>query len=88
MLGVFPEPREGQELDVVVDSRWVQGFPPLMPRQVEVRLEQEASRALMEAAARKELYARLDSPEGERIRVRDLWINPHDAQKITLILES
>lgn len=75
-------------MDVVVDSRWVQGFPPLMPRQVEIRLSDEEARELVAAAERQELFARLDVPDGERIHVKGLWINPHDALKITLILDS
>lgn len=73
-------------MDIVVDSRWVQGFPPLMPRQVEVRLSEDEAREVRTAAAQRDLYVRLDAPEGQRVHVESLWINPHDAQRITLIL--
>lgn len=73
-------------MDIVVDSRWVQGFPPLMPRQVEVQLSEAEARDVRAAASRQDLYVRMDMPEGERVQVQSLWINPHDARKITLIL--
>ena len=75
-------------VDVVVDSRWVQGFPPLMPRQVEKKLEPAELAQVREAARAGDLYVRLDSPEGERIQVENLWFNPHDQSRITFILRN
>ncbi len=75
-------------MDVIVDSRWVQGFPPLMPRQVEQKLEPEELAAVRQAALAGDLYVRLDSADGERIQVENLWFNPHDQTRITFILKN
>ncbi len=75
-------------MDVVVDSRWVQGFPPLMPRQVEKKLEPEELALVRQAARAGDLYIRLDTPDGERIQVENLWFNPHDQSRITFILKN
>jgi len=75
-------------MDIVVDSRWVQGFPPLMPRQVEKKLEPGGVARVREAALAGDLYVRLDTPEGERIAVENLWFNPHDQTRITFILRN
>jgi hypothetical protein len=75
-------------MDVVVDSRWVQGFPPLMPRQVEKKLEPDELAAVRQAARTGDLYVRLDSADGERIQVENLWFNPHDPSRITFILKN
>ncbi len=75
-------------MDVIVDSRWVQGFPPLMPRQVEKKLEPEELAEVREAARSGDLYVRLDTPDGERIEVQNLWFNPHDQSRITFILRN
>ncbi len=75
-------------MDIVVDSRWVQGFPPLMPRQVEKKLEPEELAKVRQAALAGDLYVRLDSPDGERIAVENLWFNPHDQNRITFVLKN
>ncbi len=75
-------------MDVIVDSRWVQGFPPLMPRQVEKKLEPEELAAVRQAALAGDLYVRLDSADGARIQVENLWFNPHDQTRITFILKN
>lgn len=75
-------------MDVLVDSRWVQGFPPLMPRQVEKKLEAEELALVRQAAQTGDLYVRLDSPDGERIQVENIWFNPHDQTRITFILRN
>lgn len=74
-------------MEVVVDSKWVQGFPPLMPRQVEVHLTADEAREVRSAAQRGELFVRMDTPEGERVAVQNLWVNPHDPQRMTFILK-
>ncbi|MDA8346608.1 MAG: hypothetical protein M0Z66_14195 [Thermaerobacter sp.] len=73
-------------MELVVDSKWVQGFPPLMPRQVEVKVELAQVAEVRQAAAGGALYVRLDTPDGERLQVKDLWFNPHDQTRITCIL--
>lgn len=75
-------------MDIVVDSRWVQGFPPLMPRQVEKKMEPEELALVRQAARAGELFVRLDTPDGERIQVENLWFNPHDQSRITFILRN
>jgi len=75
-------------VDIVVDSRWVQGFPPLMPRQVEKKMEPEELALVRQAARAGELFVRLDTPDGERIQVENLWFNPHDQSRITFILRN
>jgi hypothetical protein len=75
-------------MDVVVDSRWVQGFPPLMPRQVEQKLAASEIARVREAALSGDLWVRLDTPDGERIQVENLWFNPHDQSRITFILRN
>ena len=73
-------------MELVVDSKWVQGFPPLMPRQVEVKVEPDQVAMVRAAAAGSDLFVRLDAPDGERLQVRSLWFNPHDQTRITCIL--
>lgn len=73
-------------MELVVDSKWVQGFPPLMPRQVEIKVGPDEVAKLRDAASSGDLYVRLDAPDGERVRVQSLWFNPHDHTRITCIL--
>ncbi len=72
--------------ELVVDSKWVQGFPPLMPRQVEVKVEPDEVAEVRSAAAAGDLFVRMDTPDGERVQVANLWFNPHDHTRITCIL--
>lgn len=72
--------------DLVVDSKWVQGFPPLMPRQVEIKVEPHEVAEVRTAASSGALYVRMDTPDGERVQVANLWFNPHDHTRITCIL--
>ena len=73
-------------MELVVDSRWVQGFPPLMPRQVDVQVEAQQVEEVRRAAAASDLFVRIDRPDGERVQVQSLWFNPHDQTRITCIL--
>lgn len=73
-------------MELVVDSRWVQGFPPLMPRQVDVQVEPQQVEDVRRAAGSGDLFVRLDRPDGERLQVKSLWFNPHDHTRITCIL--
>lgn len=72
--------------ELVVQSKWVQGFPPLMPRQVEVKVEPQEVAEVRAAAAAGDLFVRMDTPDGERVQVANLWFNPHDHTRITCIL--
>ena len=73
-------------MELVFESKWVQGFPPLMPRQVEVKVEAAQVAEVRKAASEGALFVRLDSPDGERLPVKNLWFNPHDQTRITCIL--
>jgi len=75
-------------VDVVVDGRWVQGFPPLMPRQVESRIEAGDVEKVLAAARAGELFVRIDREDGERVLVTNLWLDPHDRTRVTFILQS
>lgn len=74
--------------EVIVKRAQIQAaIPFMMPRNVELYpLSQTEIVNIHRAAAEGALFVRVDSPEGEQIRVTRIWPDPHDPQRITLFL--
>ncbi len=73
--------------EVIVKRAQIQEIPLLMPKNVELYpLSPEESLQIRQAAAAGQLLVRVDSPEGEQLRVTRVWPDPHDSRRITLFL--
>lgn len=73
--------------EVVVKGAQIQEIPLLMPKNVELfPLSMEEAMAIRQAAATGELYVRVDTADGEQLRVTKIWPDPHDPRRCTLFL--
>ncbi|HWI50714.1 MAG TPA: hypothetical protein VNT01_01065 [Symbiobacteriaceae bacterium] len=72
---------------VVKQAQIQKAIPFMMPKNVELfPLSQEEVLQIHRAAAAGELFVRVDTPEGEQVRVTRIWPDPHDPRRITLFL--
>jgi|GEM_PF-4064616 len=72
---------------VVKQTQIQQAIPFMMPKNVELfPVSPEEALRIGQAAAIGELFVRVDSPEGEQLRVTRIWPDPHDPRRVTLFL--
>ncbi|MGE5673621.1 MAG: hypothetical protein ACM3XM_06990 [Mycobacterium leprae] len=74
--------------EIVVKQEQIQkAIPFMMPRSVELYpVGGPEGQAIRQAAAVGALFVRVDRPDGEQIPVKKIWPDPHDPQRITLLL--
>lgn len=74
--------------EVVVKKSQIQAAIPFMaPTSVELYpVAPEEGWQVRQAASTGSLFVRVDSPEGEQLRVTRIWPDPHDPRRITLFL--
>jgi hypothetical protein len=74
--------------EIVVKQTQIQkAIPLMMPKNVELYpVSPEDGLQIRQAAAAGALFVRVDTPEGEQLRVTRIWPDPHDSRRITLFL--
>jgi hypothetical protein len=72
---------------VVKKSQINPAIPFMAPKNVEIYpVSSEEGIDIRQAEAKGELFVRVDTPDGEQLRVTRIWPDPHEPRRITLFL--
>lgn len=74
--------------EIVVKQTQIQpAIPLMMPKNVELfPVSPEEGLQIRQAGAEGALFVRVDTPDGQQLRVTRIWPDPHDPRRITLFL--
>jgi hypothetical protein len=74
--------------EIVVPRDQIQkAIPLMMPKNVELfPVSPEDGQQIWQAAQAGALFVRVDTADGEQLRVTRIWPDPHDPRRITLFL--